>query len=104
MGPAKAEAAERWRQSCRELETKCQELELRDKRELDGARAELAELRARMEGLEEGLGIIGGFACQLASMLLRKLQIDGPVDAVPVHTSRMTVFVILLIFLTRLPP
>jgi len=30
----KAEAAERWRQNCRELETKCQELELRDNREI----------------------------------------------------------------------
>jgi len=31
------------------------------------------------------IGIIGGFVYQLASMLLRKLKIDDPVDAVPVH-------------------
>jgi len=52
----RAEAAERWRQSCRELETKCQELELRDKRELDGARAELAELSFDEVGMADGAG------------------------------------------------
>jgi len=31
------------------------------------------------------IGVVGGFVYQFASMLLRKLKIDDPVDAVPVH-------------------
>jgi Amt family ammonium transporter len=55
----------------------------------NGILAGLVSITAPCGNVESGsalaIGVIGGFVYQLASMLLRKLKIDDPVDAVPVH-------------------
>jgi len=55
----------------------------------NGILAGLVSITAPCGNVESGsslvIGLVGGFVYQLASMLLRKLKIDDPVDAVPVH-------------------
>jgi Amt family ammonium transporter len=55
----------------------------------NGILAGLVSITAPCGNVEAGsavvIGLIGGLVYQMASMLLRKLKIDDPVDAVPVH-------------------